>query len=102
MINAFPVSLADEVVPREMIASLALELDRTGVRRGIEAWRQEVVARAAARAASGVVRVTTLEAAETLMGQLAQCAMPYITPRGRPVVILTSYRELARRFQREL
>lgn len=102
LINAFPVSLADEVVPREMIASLALELDRTGVRRGIEAWRQEVVARAAARAASGVVRVTTLEAAETLMGQLAQCAMPYITPRGRPVVILTSYRELARRFQREL
>ena len=34
------------------------------------------------------------------MAELARCAMPYATPRGRPVMILTTYRELDRRFRR--
>lgn len=100
LIDALPVALA-ELSPKEMLADLAAELDRTGVRKGLDAWRREVVARAAAKAACGAFHANDIASAERLMAQLARCAMPYATPRGRPVMILTTYRELARRFQRE-
>ncbi len=100
MIDALPVAFA-ELPPKEILADLAEELDQTGVKKGLDAWRREVVARAAAKAACRVFHVQTVEAAEQLVARLAECAMPYITPRGRPVMILTTYRELARRFRRE-
>lgn len=100
LIDALPVALA-ELSPKEMLAEIAAELDRTGVRKGLDAWRREVVARAAAKAACGAFHANDIASAERLMAQLARCAMPYVTPRGRPVMILTSYRELARRFRRE-
>ena len=100
LIDALPVVLA-ELSPKEMLANLAAELDRTGVRKGLDAWRREVVARSAAKAACGAFHANDIASAERLMAQLARCAMPYATPRGRPVMILTTYRELARRFQRE-
>ncbi|MGN1324788.1 MAG: hypothetical protein ACI4YA_00370, partial [Candidatus Spyradenecus sp.] len=62
-------------------------------------WRRDLVARAAARAAANTFRPNSKEAAETLMAQLAHCQLPYATPRGKPVMLLTSYRELERRFQ---
>ncbi len=99
LINALPVVLS-EIQPKELIASIATELERTGVKRGMAKWRREVVSRAAARAASEAFHIVAPSAVEQMMEQLAQCAMPYITPRGRPVAILTTYRELARRFQR--
>lgn len=100
LIDALPVALA-ELPPKEVLADLAAELDRTGVRKGLDAWRREVVARAAAKAACGAFHTNDIASAERLMARLARCAMPYATPRGRPVMILTTYRELARRFQRE-
>lgn len=99
LIDALPVALT-EVPPQTLIPEIAAELDKTGVRKGIENWRKEVAARAAASAAARTLHVQTREAAEQLLRQLSTCAMPYATPRGRPVMILTSYRELARRFQR--
>lgn len=100
LIDALPVVLA-ELPPKEILADLAAELDRPGApRKGLDAWRREVVARAAAQAASRALRVTSAQAAEALMAELARCAMPYATPRGRPVMILTTYRELDRRFRR--
>ncbi len=98
LLDALPVALAD-LQAKELLIDLANELDQTGVQKGIEAWRREVVARAAAKAASRVTQIHTREAAEALMKQLAVCEMPYTTPRGKPVMILTTYRELARRFQ---
>ena len=99
LVDALPVALA-ELPPKEILADLAAELDQPVPRKGLDAWRREVVARAAAQAASRAFRVPTKQAVETLMGQLAHCELPYATPRGRPVMILTTYRELDRRFRR--
>ena len=99
LIDALPMVLT-EVPPQTLIPEIAAELDKTGVRKGIDNWRKEVAARAAASAAARTLHVQTQEAAEVLLHQLSTCAMPYATPRGRPVMILTTYRELARRFQR--
>ena len=71
-----------------------------GLRKGLDAWRREVVARAAAQAAARAFRVTSTQAAEPLLAELARSVMPYATPRGRPTMILTTYRELDRRFRR--
>lgn len=100
LVDALPVTLA-EMPPKEILAQLAAELDRTGVKKGPDSWRREVVARAAAKAACGAAKVNDPVSAEALMRQLAACTMPYTTPRGKPVMILTTYRELARRFQRD-
>lgn len=99
IIDALPMALA-EVPPQTLITEIAAELDKTGVRKGMDHWRQEVAARAAASAAARTLQIKTKDAAETLLRALSHCNMPYTTPRGRPVMILTTYRELARRFQR--
>jgi DNA mismatch repair protein MutL len=99
IIDALPMALA-EVPPRTLIPEIAAEIDKTGVRKGIDQWRQEVAARAAASAAARTLHIKTKDAAEALLRDLSHCKMPYTTPRGRPVMILTTYRELARRFQR--
>ncbi len=100
IIDALPV-LFTELAPKEILAELAAELDRTGVQKGIDAWRREAVARAAASAACRSYKIKTLAAAEQLMAQLARCSMPYTSPRGKPIMILTTYRELARRFRQD-
>lgn len=99
LIDALPVALS-EVPPQTLIPEIAAELDKTGIRKGIDNWRKEVAARAAASAAAHTLQIQTQTAVETLLHQLSTCSMPYATPRGRPVMILTTYRELARRFQR--
>ena len=99
LVDALPVALA-ELPPKEILAELAADLDQPVPRKGLDAWRREVVARAAAQAASRAFRVATKEAVASLMAQLARCELPYATPRGRPVMILTTYRELDRRFRR--
>lgn len=99
MIDAVPAFL-DGADPAALIASVAAELDRAGVRRGLEGQRRETVARAAAQAACGALPPADATAAEAIVGRLGRCAMPYITPRGRPTMFLTSYRELDRRFRR--
>ena len=43
----------------------------------------------------------TLEEIEQLVVDLAKTEMPYTCPHGRPTIILTSYRELNRKFGRE-
>ena len=99
LVDAVP-QLLSEVPLQTLIPAIAEDLDLTGVRKGIENWRQEIAARAAASAVARTLQIQTRETAETLLHQLSYCAMPYATPRGRPVMILTTYRELARRFQR--
>ena len=98
MIDALPLALAD-MPPKTVLTELAAELDHTGVRKGLETWKREVVARAAAKAAAGTVHIQSIDAANNMMARLARCTMPYTTPRGNPVMILTTYRELARRFR---
>ena len=42
----------------------------------------------------------TPEAATKLVEELCSCRMPYVCPRGKPVMIFTSNRELDRKFDR--
>lgn len=100
LVDALPVAFT-EMPPATILAALAVELENTGVKKGLDAWRREVVSRAAAKAVCRTAQVTSREVAEQLMARLAACAMPYTTPRGKPVMILTTYRELARRFQHD-
>ncbi|MDO5462344.1 MAG: DNA mismatch repair endonuclease MutL [bacterium] len=99
MVDALPVFFA-HCAPKEILADIATELDGSGVRKTLDAWRREVVARAAAQAAARTIKTDSVDVAERLMRELAQCEMPYTTPRGRPTMILTTYTELLRRFRR--
>ena len=98
LINTLPLAFA-ELPPKEIVADIAANLDQTGASKQTDTWRREVVARAAARAAANAFTPGAKEVAERLMHQLARCQMPYATPRGKPVMLLTSYRELERRFR---
>ena len=98
-------ALPDEVQTaprRELLLDIAHDLETAGTRRGSEKWCEEAVVRAACRAAVDT-RQSELapQALAQLVGDLARCRMPYTCPRGRPTMILTPYRELARKFGRE-
>ena len=87
---------------RELLLDIAHDLETAGARRGSEKWREEAVARAACRAAvAGRQSELAPQELAQLVSDLARCRMPYTCPRGRPTMILTPYRELARKFGRE-
>jgi len=97
MVDALPAVLG-EVSCRPLLIDIARALEEAGPRRGRERWREEAIARAAALGAiSGRSRLSDAEL-EGLIRDLTACEMPYTCPRGRPTMIFTSYRELARRF----
>ena len=99
IVEALPDALGP-VSCRELLGNIAHDLENAGTRRGSEKWREEIVAKAACRAAAGVEEVLTNENAERLVNALAATRMPYTCPRGRPTMIFTSYRELERKFGR--
>jgi len=87
---------------RELLLDIAHDLETAGARRGSEKWREEAVVRAACRAAvAGRQSELAPQELAQLVSDLARCRMPYTCPRGRPTMILTPYRELARKFGRE-
>ena len=98
-------ALPDEVQSaprRELLLDIAHDLETAGVRRGSDKWREEAVVRAACRAAvDGRQSELAPQELAQLVDDLARCRMPYTCPRGRPTMILTPYRELARKFGRE-
>ena len=99
MVEALPDILSG-VSCRELLGNMAHDLENAGARRGSEKWREELIAQAACRAASGTELALSNEEAEKLVGELARTRMPYTCPRGRPTMIFTSYRELERKFGR--
>ncbi len=99
LVEALPEILGD-VPCRELLGNIAHDLENAGTRRGSEKWREELVAKAACRTASGNTRTLSNEEAEQLVTALAATRMPYTCPRGRPTMIFTSYRELERKFGR--
>ena len=46
-------------------------------------------------------RALTQEGVVRLVEDLVACRMPYVCPRGKPVMIFTSVRELDRKFGRD-
>jgi DNA mismatch repair ATPase MutL len=67
------------------------------VKRG-ERWREELIAKSVARSFAGAPRKFTMEDASRLVEELGRTSMPYVCPRGKPVMIFTSNRELTRKF----
>ena len=83
--------------PADVIASIVYDIGEAGNRRG-DRWREELIAKSVARSFAGVSRKFTIEDASRLVEELGRTRMPYVCPRGKPVMIFTSNRELVRKF----
>ncbi len=98
-IDAIP-QLIGTIPPSDIISTIAHDLAEGGSRRGGERWREELVAKSIARSFARSSTALTADGATKLIESLCTCSMPYVCPRGKPVMIFTSTRELNRRFDR--
>lgn len=95
-IDAVP-QLLGSLSPANTLSTIAHDLAESGAKRG-EHWREELIARSIAKSFAGAPIKLTEEGATKLVEDLAQTRMPYVCPRGKPVMIFTSNRELSRKF----
>ena len=95
-IDAVP-SLLEGRNATAVIASVVYDIGEAGMKRG-DRWREELIARSVARSYAGTARKFTMESATKLVEDLCRTKMPYVCPRGKPVMIFTSNRELSRKF----
>ena len=87
---------------RTLLADLSSGIAAAGgARRGVADWRRRAVAQAASHASVPRARQMPPEALAALVRDLAATQMPYTCPRGRPTMLFTPLRELARKFGRE-
>ena len=98
-IDAVP-QLLGALDPATVLATIARDLAEGGSRRSGERWRDERIAKSIAKSFAGASPALTKEGAESLVEELCACRMPYVCPRGKPVMIFTSTRELNRKFDR--
>ena len=84
----------------DVLTTIAHDLAEGGTRRAGERWRDERIARSIARSYAGASLALTPDGANALVESLCACRMPYVCPRGKPVMIFTSTRELDRKFMR--
>ena len=85
--------------PSSILSTIAGDLSEGGAKRG-ERWREELIAKSIAKSFAGASLSLTEEGAVKLVEELCACRMPYVCPRGKPVMIFTSTRELDRKFDR--
>lgn len=95
-IDAMPALISGQSAA-DIIASIVYDIGEAGVKRG-ERWREELIAKSVARSFAGAPRKLTTEDASRLVEELGRTSMPYVCPRGKPVMIFTSNRELSRKF----
>lgn len=96
-VEAMP-QLVEGLSPDTILPTIARDLAE-GKRSG-ERWREELIAKSIARSFAGMSLSLTEECAVRLVEELAACRMPYVCPRGKPIMIFTSTRELNRKFAR--
>lgn len=100
--DTFKIDAVPQIIgssrPGPVIATIARDLSEIGARRGSMRWKEELIARSIARSFAGSDVRLDEKSAVRLMEELASCRMPYVTPRGKPVMIFTSTRELERKF----
>jgi DNA mismatch repair protein MutL len=97
IVNAIPASVRQDNVGG-LVADLLSELTEKGeVARKIDL---DAVAMAACKAAVKANDRLTVEEAESLLRQMAECDLPFSCPHGRPTVINISSKELEKRFGR--
>lgn len=98
-IDAIPQLIGD-IPPGDILATIADSLAKvsSGARSGAK-WRDDIIAKTIASSYAGANAAALDEASATsLVHELVECKMPYVCPRGRPVMIFTSSRELDRKF----
>lgn len=99
LVDALPVWLAD-LAPGPLLSDIADGLMQGG-KPDAAHWAQPLIASIAGRQAVGFQRELSEPELHVLIRDLAQTEMPYTSPRGKPTVILLSFRELNRKFGRE-
>ena len=97
-VDAVP-QLIGSLSPSAILSTIAGDLAEGGAKRG-ERWREELIAKSIAKSFAGASLALTEEGATKLVEELCACRMPYVCPRGKPVMIFTSTRELDRKFAR--
>ena len=95
-IDAVPALIAGQNAA-DVISSVVFDIGEAGSKRG-DRWREELIARSVARSFAGTSRNFTVESAAKMVEELGRTKLPYVCPRGKPVMIFTSNRELARKF----
>ena len=98
-IDAVP-QLIGSLSPSAILSTIAGDLAESGAKRG-DRWRDELIARSIAKSFAGASLALTEAGAVQLVEELCTCRMPYVCPRGKPVMIFTSTRELDRKFDRK-
>lgn len=98
-IDAVP-QLIGSLSPSAILSTIARDLSESSSRRGGDKWREELIAKSIARSFAGASMALTGDGATKLVEELCACRMPYVCPRGKPVMIFTSTRELNRKFDR--
>jgi DNA mismatch repair protein MutL len=86
---------------RDLLIDMAHHLETLGERGSHTRWREEAIAQAACKAAVKARDRLSLREVEELVVALASAEMPYTCPHGRPTLIYSSFKELARKFGRE-
>ncbi len=98
-VDAVPLVLGSQPLA-ELLSTIAQDLAEGGAKRGGAAWKEERIAKTLARAFAGANLAMTPEGATHLIEELSKTRMPYVCPRGKPVMVFTSTRELNRKFDR--
>ena len=96
-VDAVP-QLLGELSPATILQTIARDLADGSGRRGGDRWREELIAKSIAKSFAGMNLKLTEEGALKLVEELAATRMPYVCPRGKPIMIFTSTRELDRKF----
>lgn len=99
-VDAVPLIAAD-LTPSDLLTTIAQDFAEGTSRHNNNRWREELIAKSVARSCAGSLTKWTPETATHLVEELATCRMPYVCPRGKPIMIFTSTRELNRKFGRE-
>jgi DNA mismatch repair protein MutL len=100
VVDALPQGM-DGLNIQELLIDMARHLETLGERASHTRWREEAIAQAACKAAVKARDHLSLREVEELVVALASAEMPYTCPHGRPTLIYTSFKELARKFGRE-
>ncbi len=99
MVDALP-AWVKEVAAGPLLSDIADGLMQGG-KGAAKDWAQPLIATIAGRQAVGLQRELTESEVHALIRDLARTEMPYTSPRGKPTVILLSFRELNRKFGRD-
>jgi DNA mismatch repair protein MutL len=81
-----------------VITTLSRDIAENHGVRNTDKLKNDIIAKSIAKSFAGMSKKMDAPEATRLIEELCKCRMPYICPRGKPVMIFTSTRELCRKF----